>query len=117
MASDAELIVERLLRSYERGDVDEMLECFTENAVYHPIPMRRAVGKPAIRQMVSEWFKMMTVIGAEIHRQVSDGQTVMHERTDRCMVGDREVVTPTAAIYDIEDGLISGWREYFDIPR
>jgi limonene-1,2-epoxide hydrolase len=48
--------------------------------------------------------------------QVSDGKTVMHERTDRFMLGNREMTTPIAAAFEIENGLIAAWREYFDVP-
>jgi limonene-1,2-epoxide hydrolase len=112
-----------MLRAYERGDLDEMLDCFTEDAVYQPMlstPTRNAMepakGKPAIRKMVSEWFTFMTVLGADIHQQMSDGARVMHERTDRAIIGDQEGMTPVAAVFDMDNGLISAWREYFDMP-
>ena len=84
----------------------------TEEAVWHPMPMTPAVGKPAIRALISEWLR--TAPRGEVHRQVSDGKTVMHERTDRCSFGGREVVGPVAAAFEIDDGRISAWREYFD---
>jgi limonene-1,2-epoxide hydrolase len=125
MPSEAEQVVERMVRAYERGDLDEMLDCFTEDAVYHPmlsIPSRnagrieRVEGKPAIRKMVSEWFTFMTLTGIEIHQQMSDRVRVMHERTDRSIIRGQEGMTPVAAVFDMENGLISVWREYFDMP-
>jgi|SRR5580765_3258502 len=117
--TEAERVVDRMLRAYERGDVDEMMECFTEDAVYHAMPIEPAEGKSAIRRLVSEWFHRdeMKVLGIELHRQLSDATTVVHERTDRCRVGDRVTVTPLCSIFDIDNGIISGWREYFDLPR
>jgi limonene-1,2-epoxide hydrolase len=126
MPSEAEQVVERMLGAYERGDLDEMLDCFTEDAVYQamtiePIPgvgsNGRAEGKQAIRKMVSEWFTFMTVLGIDIHQQMSDGLRVMHERTDRARIHGQEAEGPVASVFDLENGLISGWREYFDMPR
>jgi limonene-1,2-epoxide hydrolase len=123
MSSEAEQVVERMLGAYERGDLDEMLDCFTEDAVYRAMlstpsknAMEPAEGKPAIRKMVSEWFTFMTVLGIDIHQQLSDGLRVMHERTDRAIINGREGTTPVAAVFDMENGLISAWREYFDMP-
>jgi hypothetical protein len=59
MPSEAEQVVERMLHAYERKDLDEMLDCFIEDAVYDPMPsipsrnagtIERVEGKPAIRQ-------------------------------------------------------------------
>jgi hypothetical protein len=63
MPSEAEQLVERMLRAYERGDLDEM-----------------------------------------------------HERTDRGIIRGQEGMTPVAAAFDMENGLISACREYFDMP-
>jgi limonene-1,2-epoxide hydrolase len=119
MPSEAEQVVERMLHAYERRDLDEMLDCFTEDAVYQPmtIHMERAEGKPAIHKMLSEWFTFMSDISVDIHRSMSDDVRVMHERTDTAMVRGREEVTPVASVFDMENGRISGWREYFDMPR
>jgi limonene-1,2-epoxide hydrolase len=47
--------------------------------------------------------------------QLSDGKTVMHERTDRYLLGTREMITPVSAVFEFENGRISAWREYFDM--
>ena len=77
--TEAEQVIDRYVATWDRGDVDELLDYFTESAVWHTMPMRPAVGKPAIRALVSEWLR--TAPRGEVHRQVSDGKTVMHERT------------------------------------
>jgi limonene-1,2-epoxide hydrolase len=114
--SEAEQIVTRFVASWERHNVDEVLGYFSEDAVWRPGPMEPAIGKSALRDAISAWFGGVTHLGAEIHAQVSDGKTVMHERTDRFMLGNREIATPIGAAFEIENGLITAWREYFDLP-
>jgi limonene-1,2-epoxide hydrolase len=114
--TEAEEIVTRFVASWERQDVDEVLDYFSEDAVWCPGPMEPSIGKPALREAISGWFGGVTHLGAEIHMQVSDGKTVMHERTDRFMLGDREMATPIGAAFEIENGRITAWREYFDLP-
>jgi limonene-1,2-epoxide hydrolase len=114
--TEAEQIVTRFVASFERHDVDELLDYFSEDAVWRPGPMKPAIGKPALRDAISAWFGGVTLLGAAIRMQVSDGKTVMHERTDRFMLGNREMATPIASVFEIENGLITAWREYFDWP-
>jgi limonene-1,2-epoxide hydrolase len=109
----AEQIVTRFVEAWERADVDELPEYFADDAVWHPMPMKPAVGKPALREAMSVWLDGTAPRSGEIHLQVSDGKTVMHERTDRAR--DREIPTPIAAVFEIDNGLITAWREYFDM--
>jgi limonene-1,2-epoxide hydrolase len=51
----------------------------------------------------------------EIHRQLVSGDTVMNERTDYFTIGAREIVLPVCGVFEIHDGHIKAWREYFDM--
>jgi len=119
MPTDGERTVNRLLAAYQRLDADGMLDCFTEDGAYHAMGMESAGGKDALRALWSEWTtKILTAVSVEVIRQLADDTIVMHERMDRAEVGDRKVVTPVAAMFDIDaNGLITDWREYFDDPR
>ena len=50
-----------------------------------------------------------------MHRQVADGNLVLNERTDRFLVGGRWLELPVAGIFELRDGLIVLWRDYFDL--
>jgi limonene-1,2-epoxide hydrolase len=79
--------------------------------------MESAAGKPAMRMLWSHWVTIMSAVTCEVHRQLADDHIVMHERTDRSTVGHRKLETPVAAVFGIDNGLITEWREYFDDPR
>jgi limonene-1,2-epoxide hydrolase len=57
----------------------------------------------------------MSGLRAEVHRQVSDGNIVMHERTDYFSLGTQEMALPICGVFEIDDGRITAWREYFDL--
>jgi limonene-1,2-epoxide hydrolase len=117
-AINADQTVRRFVASWERGDVDEVLDFFTEDAVWHPMPYKNpAVGKPALRQAISEWLRGTEQLGVVIHVQISDGKIVMHERTDRFILKGQEHAMPIAAVFEIENGRIAAWREYFDMSQ
>jgi len=85
--TEAEQIVTRFVAAWERADVEELLDYFADDAVWHPMPMKPAVGKRALREAMSTWLGATAPRTSEIHLQVSDGKTVMHERSDRYLPG------------------------------
>jgi limonene-1,2-epoxide hydrolase len=112
--TEAARIIDRFVAAWQRRDVDELLNYFTEDATWYPMPMEPAVGKRAIRELLTAWLS--TAPRGEVHRQVSDGNFVMHERTDRCSIDGHEYVSPVGAAFEIdENGRIAAWREYFDM--
>jgi limonene-1,2-epoxide hydrolase len=115
--TEADGIVNQFMAAWERGDINEMLDHFAEDAIYHPVSFEPAVGKAAIRKLISEWLTFMKVLSAEVHLQVTDGKTVMNERTERYLMNSQEVTTPVASVFEVKGGLITAWREYYDAPK
>jgi limonene-1,2-epoxide hydrolase len=108
-------LIDQFMSTWERGDVDEMLDYFTDDAVYHNIPMAPAVGKPAIRELLSQFLGAMEGLQAVVHRQVADGNIVMHERTDHFSLGPRPMSLQICGVFEVVDGRINAWRDYFDM--
>ena len=115
--SDAEALVDEFLATWERGDLDEMLSFFADDAIYHNMPMEPAVGSNAIRATLEQFMTGMGGLRAEVHQQLSHGSTVMHERTDYFTVNGEAMSLPICGVFEIEDGRIKRWREYFDMSR
>ena len=40
----------------------------------------------------------------------------MNERIDRFKMGERWIELPLAGVFEITNGKISLWRDYFDLP-
>jgi len=79
--------------------------------------MAPAVGRPAVRELLGGLGAMISAIRFEVHRQVSNGPLVMNERTDHITMGDRTVALPVVGVFEIEDGRIRAWRDYFDMAQ
>lgn len=43
------------------------------------------------------------------------GNVVLAERLDKFVIGDRSVELPVAGVFEVRDGKISVWRDYFDM--
>ena len=111
-ANDA--MVRAFLAAWERRDADHIVDRFTDDAVYHSIPLTPIVGKPAIRAFV-EGFAGVPPGRLVIHHQVATDDVVMNERTDHITLNGRPVVLPISGVFEIVDGRIKAWREYFDL--
>jgi limonene-1,2-epoxide hydrolase len=111
-ANDA--MVRAFLAAWERRDADHIVDHFTDDAVYHSIPLTPIVGKPAIRAFV-EGFADVPPGRLVIRHQVATDDVVMNERTDHITLNGRPVVLPISGVFEIEAGRIAAWREYFDL--
>ncbi len=114
---DPDGIIKDFCASWERGDVDAIVAAFTDDAVYHNIPMAPCKGKEAIRNVI-EGFLKQSVSGVrfEILHQVVDGNLVMNERVDTLAMESGKVELPVCGVFELTaDGKIAAWRDYFDM--
>ena len=111
----AELVTE-FCALWAEPDLETILGYFTEDAVYHNIPMAPAEGLAAIRELLPMMLDGMEGIDFIVHRQVASGNLVMNERTDvmRRTNGGR-VELPVMGTFEVRDGRIAAWRDYFDL--
>ena len=109
-------VVTRFCALWSKPDLDEIASCFTEDAVYRNIPPTPSVeGREAIREFIAEFLARLDGIDFIVHRQISDHGVVMHERTDVLRRKDgAELSVPIMGVFDIADGKIATWRDYFD---
>lgn len=114
---DLEGLVLRFYEAWSRLDVDELMEYFSDDAVWDNVPIGIVRGSPAIRSwfqyIVSEWTRE-----AKVHLEVlhiaSKGNRVFTERVDHVESLGRRVDLPVAGIFQIEDGKITFFRDYWD---
>lgn len=115
MSSPAE-IVSAFIGAIEASDLDAALAMVTENVVYDNVPMASVVGPDAVREVLHPFLSQASEIDWVVHRQVAEGTTVMNERVDRFLIGDRWMELPVMGVFEVtEDGRISLWRDYFDL--
>lgn len=110
-------VVSRFCALWSTPDLDGIANCFTEDAVYRNIPPTPSVeGREAIREFIAEFLATLDGIDFIVHRQTSDDHgVVMHERTDVLRRKDGvEISVPIMGVFDIADGKIATWRDYFD---
>ena len=110
-------IVEAFVHAWEERSIDGILGRMTSDARYVNVGLSEAVGHDAIRAGVEPFLAAATRVEWTIHHiaENSDG-VVMTERTDVFEMPGRTVSVPVMGVFELRDGLISGWRDYFDLP-
>ena len=98
----------------EHPDADALIAYFTEDAVYHNMPMDPAEGIEAVGEAL-KGVSQMTSRGWEVVHQAANGNIVLNERVDRFLMGDKEVAVQVCGVFEVRDGKIARWRDYFDL--
>jgi len=99
------------------GGVEEILGYFTPDAVYHNIPVDPCVGIDAIRAMMAMFTTGVERIEFRVKHLVADGDIVMTERVDVFVQPDRTIELPVMGTFEVVDGKIAAWRDYFDLNQ
>lgn len=115
MASDNLQLIERFCQAFKRRDPDEIMGFFTDDAVYHNMPLAPVRGKAAMRTVLEMFLKPSQSVEFVILNIAVTGDIVLTERVDKFAMGGRNVELPVAGVFEVKDGKIAAWRDYFDM--
>lgn len=117
-ASTPESVVREFCRVVARRDVDALLGFFTEDAVYHNIPLAPLTGREAIASTLAQFITPATRVEFNIVGLATTGATVFTERVDRFDIAGKHVELPVMGAFEVTpDGKIRAWRDYFDMQQ
>ncbi|HEY1739405.1 MAG TPA: limonene-1,2-epoxide hydrolase family protein [Acidimicrobiia bacterium] len=103
--------------AWTRLDIDELLGYFTPDAVYHNIPVDPVVGVDAIRAMMAMFTTGVERIEFRVKNLATTGNVVMTERVDVFVQPERTIELPVMGTFEVVDGKIAAWRDYFDLNQ
>jgi limonene-1,2-epoxide hydrolase len=116
MAVLAEKVVSDFCTAWTRLNAEEIMSFFTDDAVYHNIPMPPAKGKDVIRKTITGLLKGTVSCKFDILHTATAGNIVMNERVDSFEANGKHVSLPVMGVFEItNDGKIKAWRDYFDL--
>jgi limonene-1,2-epoxide hydrolase len=110
-----EQIVQQFISCWSTLDVDRIVDFFTEDGVYHNMPLTPVAGRIQLRGFIAAFVKDWATTEWEIVNLASAGQLVFAERIDRTRVGDKTIDLPCCGVFEMRDGKIGIWRDYFDM--
>jgi limonene-1,2-epoxide hydrolase len=110
-------IARQFMKLMEPLNYDEALKLVAPNCEYtNPPPIGTVHGPSGIRAVLEPFFGPTRENEFRILREASSGNTVFLERLDRHLFGDKWVELPVTGVFEVRDGLIVYWRDYFDAP-
>ena len=116
-AGDAEQLVLDLCEAFKKHDAEALRPFFTDDVVYHNIPMDAAVGIDATIAFIEGFFGMSESLVIENLHVATRDNLVFTERVDTFTIGDKVAPLPVMGIFEIRDGKICAWRDYFDMGQ
>jgi limonene-1,2-epoxide hydrolase len=110
-------IVRDFCAAFEAGDIDAILEFFTDDAVYHNIPVAPVQGKDAIRATFDMFMTGVEKVEFRVRNIAASGNVVLTERVDVFVLPAKNIELPVMGTFEVRDGRITAWRDYFDLNQ
>jgi limonene-1,2-epoxide hydrolase len=108
--------VNAFLSAAAARDYATALGLLTEDIEYQNMPLPAVHGREAVKETLEGLMALTSDSTWVVHRELSGGDVVMNERTDRFLVDGRWLELPVAGVFVLRDGRIALWRDYFDLP-
>lgn len=107
-------VVERFMEFLRRGDLDEAMALLAVDVRYENVGLPTINGRERVRRLFGRAYERGGGFDVEIHTICADGKSVLTERTDFLTFGKLHVQLWVCGRFDVRDGQIVLWRDYFD---
>ena len=116
--SDNTDLVKDFIAAWNRKDVDAVMGFFAPDCVYHNIPIAPVKGTDEIRKVIDGFAGPAASIEWVLHQIAeTEAGAVLTERTDRFEMAGGWIELPVMGTFEITDGRINAWRDYFDMNQ
>jgi limonene-1,2-epoxide hydrolase len=107
--------IKAFMKAMEPLDYDTALQYVAETCEYtNPPPIGTVTGPAGVRAVLEPFFAPTLENAFVILRELAAGPVVMLERLDRHRLADKWVELPVTGVYEVHEGKITYWRDYFD---
>jgi limonene-1,2-epoxide hydrolase len=108
-------VVNSFIAALERRDLDAAMALLHPDCEYDNVPIGPVQGRTAIRSILEPIVARSDEVCWPVARSAAAGHVVFNERLDRFRSGDRWVEIAVAGVWEVHEGLITLWRDYFDL--
>ena len=113
-----EQVVKDFCAAIVHRDVKAICSFFTDDAVYHNIPLEPVVGHAAIEGVLQQFIGPATDAEFEMLALATVGNKVLTERVDRFTMMGKKIAIPVMGTFEVNAaGKITAWRDYFDMAQ
>lgn len=112
-------VVRAFVAAWNRRDLEAIVDAFTEDAVYVNVGFSESRGREAIRAGLAPFLGAMAEVRWTVHHEAETAAgVVLNERTDEFVfkpeAGGRTLTAAVMGVFELRDGKIAAWRDYFD---
>lgn len=108
-------IVKAFMKAMEPLDYDSALQHMAADCEYtNPPPIGTVTGPASVRAVLEPFFAPTLENEFRILRELASGPLVVLERLDRHRLADKWVELPVTGVFEVHNGKITYWRDYFD---
>lgn len=108
-------VVTSFMRHTEKMDFEAGIQHVADDIEYINSPGTVVRGAGGVREILEPFFAPIEENEFVILRQLSEGNSVVLERLDRHRIPQGWFELPVTGVYEVYDGKIIYWREYFDL--
>lgn len=109
-------VIRTFLAAMAAKDYDAGLQCLAADCEYtNPPPFGTVRGPAGVRAVLEPFFAPTIENDLIVLRHASDGPLVFVERLDRHRLATGWVELPVTGVFEVRDGRITTWRDYFDV--
>jgi len=92
---------------------EDLAAFFTDDAAWHNIPLAPVTG----RDDIATFTTGIESIEFRVRNIASDGPVVLTEQVDVFKFPDKSIELPVMGTFEVRDGKIAAWRDYFDMNQ
>jgi limonene-1,2-epoxide hydrolase len=110
-----ETVIREFIQAWSRLDPVELAGYFTDDGIYHNMPMAPVQGREKIEEFIRGFLSSWTETDWDMVNIIAEGDLVVAERVDRTKTQEKSVELPCVGVFELKDGKIKVWRDYFDL--
>ncbi|BBX96630.1 limonene-1,2-epoxide hydrolase family protein [Mycobacterium lacus] len=112
----SEKVVRDFLGSWQGRSLETICSAFADDAVYHNVPVEPIEGIAGIRSIFQSFLDAFCDAKLDIVTLAAEPGRVLVERVDYFTMNDgRKVVLPVAGVFEVNNGKITRFSDYFDL--
>ena len=112
-------VVTAFIATIESLDLEGALAFLADDVEYDNVPMGAVHGIDQVRATLGPFVARFDEVDWPVSRiaatGTADNGTVFTERVDRFRAGETWLELPVVGVFEVRDGRISLWRDYFDL--
>lgn len=107
--------ITQFVAAWSRLDAEELASYFTDDGCYYNMPTEPVRGRAAVLAFIQGFTANWTKTQWDIVHIAAAGDVVFCERLDRTETTAGNVDLPCLGVFEMKDGKIREWRDYFDL--